>query len=60
MEGKGSDPDNLGKNSTWIIDSNIYPFYQGEVYHQFHDDFMPDENGKFYDQVYNDLVILKY
>jgi hypothetical protein len=32
-EGKGGDADNLGKKSIWVYDSNVFPFYQAEVYH---------------------------
>jgi peptide methionine sulfoxide reductase MsrA len=39
MEGKGNDPDTLGKKLVWIMDSDKFPFYQAEVYHQFHNDF---------------------
>lgn len=24
-------------NTVWVLDSNVLPFYQAEVYHQFHD-----------------------
>ena len=30
-------------NTVWIIDSNRFPFYPGEVYHQFHCNFFPSE-----------------
>lgn len=42
-KGTGSDPDNLGKSSVWIYDSDNFPFYQAEVYHQYHDGFRPGE-----------------
>ena len=32
-EGKGSDEDNLKTSSTWIMDSNDFPFFVGEAYH---------------------------
>jgi len=38
------------------MDSNEFIFYQGEIYHQFHDGFMPGEN---YPPSYNDIVHLK-
>ena len=38
------------------MDSDDFPFYIGEVYHQFHDDFMP---GGYYEQEYNDLQDVK-
>ena len=45
-EGLGNDPDNLGDSSTWIMDSDDFPFFMGELYHQFHDDFLP---GGYYE-----------
>jgi peptide methionine sulfoxide reductase MsrA len=50
--GLGGDRDTLGEALVWVYDSNVYPFHQAEVYHQFHDDFMP---GGRYPQSYNDL-----
>jgi len=50
--GKGNDPDTLGKKMVFVMDSNKFPFYQAEVYHQFHDDFQSPAYGK----AYNDLV----
>lgn len=50
--GQGNDPDTLGKALVYVYDTEEYPFYQGEMYHQFHDDFMP---GGQYPQSYNDL-----
>eukprot|EP00889_Picochlorum_renovo_P004056 jgi/Picre1/31086/NNA_006441.t1 len=32
--GRASEGDEL--NTVWVIDSNEFPFYQAEVYHQFH------------------------
>jgi hypothetical protein len=32
--GKGNDPDTLGKQIVYVMDSNEFPFYQAEVYHQ--------------------------
>ena len=34
-----------------VYDSNAFPFYAGERYHQFHNDFM----GPAYGKAYNDL-----
>jgi hypothetical protein len=34
--GKGSDPDTLGKQLVYVYDTKDFPFYQAEVYHQFH------------------------
>lgn len=32
--GKGNDPDTLGKQIVYVMDSKEFPFYQAEVYHQ--------------------------
>jgi len=53
-KGKGSDSDTLGKQLVYVYDSNKFPFYQAEVYHQFHNDFRYPAYGK----EYNDLVNL--
>ena len=34
--GKGSDPDTLKKQLVYVYDTKDFPFYQAEVYHQFH------------------------
>lgn len=34
--GKGSDPDTLGKQLVYVYDTKEFPFYQAEIYHQFH------------------------
>lgn len=31
VEGKGNDPDTLGKKIVYVMDSNKFPFYQAEV-----------------------------
>lgn len=53
VPGKGEDPDTLGKKTVWVMDSDKYPFQQAEIYHQFHDGFMP---GEQYPQGYNSLA----
>merc|ERR1719183_295869 len=50
--GKGNDPDTLGRKLVYVYDTKSFPFYQGEVYHQFHNDFQSPAYGK----EYNDLV----
>ena len=57
VEGNGNDKDTLGKGIVYVMDtgdssggSGGYPFYPGELYHQFHDGFMP---GEQYPQSYN-------
>mmetsp|Transcript_3628 Transcript_3628/g.7107 ORF Transcript_3628/g.7107 Transcript_3628/m.7107 type:complete len:301 (-) Transcript_3628:26-928(-) len=50
LRGQGNDSDTVGTKKVWIYDSNKFPFYQGEVYHQFHDDM-----GERYSQSYHQL-----
>lgn len=54
--GKGNDPDTLGKQLVYVYDSNKFPFYQAEVYHQYHNDFQSPAYGK----AYNDLADLAF
>lgn len=56
VEGKGNDGDTLGKQIVYVYDSNKFPFYQGEVYHQYHNDFQNPAYGKDY----NDLANIAY
>jgi len=51
-DGKGNDPDTLGKRIVYVMDTKKFPFYQAEVYHQYHNDFLSDPYGK----QYNDLA----
>lgn len=55
--GVGNDGDTLRKAQIWVMDSSQFPFYQAEVYHQFHDDFLKDEP---YGSDYNDLARIEY
>jgi len=48
VEGKGNDEDTLGKQIVYVYDSIKFPFYQGEVYHQYHNDFQSPAYGKAY------------
>lgn len=50
LAGKGNDADTVGTKKIWIYDSDKFPFYQGEVYHQFHDDML-----ERYSQQYHSL-----
>lgn len=34
--GRGNDPDTLFKKTVWVMDSEQFPFYPAEVYHQYH------------------------
>jgi len=40
VPGQGGDADTLMTDKVWVYDSNKFPFYQGEVYHQYHDDML--------------------
>ena len=53
LEGKGDDPDTLGKKIVWVMDIAKFPFFQGELYHQYHDGFML---GEQYPESYNALA----
>eukprot|EP00429_Kryptoperidinium_foliaceum_P003629 CAMPEP_0176012854 /NCGR_PEP_ID=MMETSP0120_2-20121206/6009_1 /TAXON_ID=160619 /ORGANISM="Kryptoperidinium foliaceum, Strain CCMP 1326" /LENGTH=273 /DNA_ID=CAMNT_0017345751 /DNA_START=729 /DNA_END=1546 /DNA_ORIENTATION=- len=50
-KGKGDDSDQ--RALVWVMDSNQYPFYIAEQYHQFHDGFNFGEN---YPNSYNNLA----
>jgi len=52
-EGKGSDPDTLRSQTVWVYDTRQFPFYQAEVYHQFHNDFQSPAYGKAYNNLAN-------
>jgi len=49
--GKGNDPDTLGTKQVYVYDTQKFPFYQAEVYHQFHDDFQSPPYGKNYNKI---------
>jgi len=53
-QGKGNDPDTLGTKKVYIYDTEKFPFYQAEVYHQFHDDFQSPAYGKKYNDLSNE------
>ncbi|CAM9297806.1 unnamed protein product [Laminaria digitata] len=50
QEGSGADPDTLMRNKVFVMDTAAFPFFKGEVYHQFHNDMTED-----YGRKYNDL-----
>lgn len=52
VAGKGNEPDTFGKGIVYVYDTKIFPFHQGEVYHQFHNDPQSPAYGK----AYNDLA----
>jgi len=51
--GKGNDPDTLGLKKVFVHDTAKFPFFQAEVYHQFHDDFQSKAYGKKYNNIAN-------
>lgn len=51
--GKGNDPDTFGTRQVFVYDSLKFPFYQAEVYHQFHNDFQSPPYGKKYNNLQN-------
>ena len=53
VPGKGNDPDTLGKQIVFVYDTAKFPFYQAEVYHQFHNDFQSPAYGKAYNEIAN-------
>jgi len=54
--GSGDEEDTLSDKSVLVYDSNKFPFYAGELYHQFHNDFM----GPVYGREYNNLLNVAY
>jgi len=51
--GKGADPDTLGRKLVYVYDTKKFPFYQAELYHQFHNDFQSPAYGKKYNNLAN-------
>lgn len=49
--GRGDDPDTLTKQVVWVYDTAEFPFYQAEVYHQYHNDFQSPPYGKDYNRL---------
>jgi hypothetical protein len=49
--GQGDDPDTLGRRLVYVMDTAQFPFYQAEVYHQYHDDFQSPPYGKAYNKL---------
>jgi len=54
--GRGDEPDTIGDKAVLVYDSNKFPFYPAELYHQFHNDFM----GPAYGEKYNSLQTVLY
>ena len=53
VQGKGNDPDTFGKQIVYVYDTATYPFYQAEVYHQYHNDFQSPPYGRPYNNLAN-------
>lgn len=51
IAGIGNEEDTLASKSILVMDSNEFPFYPAELYHQFHNDFQ----GPAYGTAYNSL-----
>jgi len=49
--GKGNEGDTIGRRIVYVYDTATFPFYQAEVYHQFHDDFQSPAYGKKYNSL---------
>jgi len=56
IPGKGDDPDTLGKQIVYVYDTNRFPFYQAEVYHQFHNDFQSPAYGSKYNNLADEAL----
>ncbi len=39
IPGSGNDPSNFQLQTVYLYDSSVFPFYQAELYMQFHEDF---------------------
>jgi len=55
-KGEGNEPDTIGARAVLVMDSNAFPFYAGEVYHQFHNDFMGPPYGAAYNKLQQKLL----
>jgi hypothetical protein len=53
VEGKGNEGDTFGTQKVYVYDTAKFPFYQAEVYHQYHNDFQSPPYGKAYNQLVN-------
>eukprot|EP00931_Biecheleriopsis_adriatica_P124222 TRINITY_DN99331_c0_g1_i1.p1 TRINITY_DN99331_c0_g1~~TRINITY_DN99331_c0_g1_i1.p1 ORF type:complete len:309 (-),score=51.85 TRINITY_DN99331_c0_g1_i1:121-1047(-) len=53
--GQGNDADTVGSKKIWVYDTAKYPFFQGEIYHQFHDDML-----EFYPDSYHKIRTMRY
>lgn len=51
VAGKGNDPDTIGKQIVYVYDTASFPFYQAEIYHQYHNDFQEKPYGLDYNKL---------
>jgi peptide methionine sulfoxide reductase MsrA len=51
VPGIGNDPDTFGTKSIYVYDTKKFPFFQAEVYHQYHNDFQDIPYGKEYNNL---------
>ena len=49
VEGRGNDPDTLRQGKVFVMDSDAFPFFQAEIYHQFHDDMVEKYNAAYHE-----------
>ena len=56
VAGKGDDPDTLSTAEIFVMDSNQFPFYPAELYHQFHNDFQGPPYGRVYNRLQSVLA----
>ena len=47
-EGRGGDPDTLYQRKVYVMDTTRFPFFQGEIYHQFHDDMVEKYSSSYH------------
>ena len=56
LPGVGDEPDTLGAKAVLVYDSDVFPFHRGELYHQFHNDFMGPPYGAAYNKLQGQLA----
>lgn len=55
IAGVGDEPDTLGAKAVLVYDSDKFPFYPAELYHQFHNDFAGAPYGAAYNKLADSL-----
>ena len=51
LPGLGNEPDTYGTKTIYVYDTKRFPFFQAEVYHQYHNDFQSPPYGKQYNNL---------